>query len=160
MGRVRLWLVMVLLAMAVLGCAAEDDAGPLSVTDEDYALGDLVEDLNEPGDFRAEEVGPVTDTLFPGAAAQQVRVDGETLEVYEFETAEAAEARSAAVAADASNIDGRPLEWNATPHLYTMGRVIVLYVGDDLTTVDLLSSVMGAEFAGGAIAAEPPTPQP
>ena len=71
------------------------------------------------------------------------------IRVYEYDSADSMEAEAAKVAADASTIDGKPAEWEATPHLFKDGRILVVYVGDNAETVDLLRSILGDEFAAG-----------
>ena len=41
------------------------------------------------------------------------------------------------------------VDWMATPHFYRRGSLIVLYVGDDVATLQLLRDVAGPQFAGG-----------
>ena len=42
------------------------------------------------------------------------------------------------------------VDWVAKPHFYRSGTLIILYVGDDAATRQLLSAVVGPAFAGGA----------
>jgi hypothetical protein len=41
------------------------------------------------------------------------------------------------------------MTWIATPHFYSGGQLIVLYVGDQSSTMNLLEEVLGSQFAGG-----------
>ena len=41
------------------------------------------------------------------------------------------------------------IAYHATPHLYRSDRVIAIYDGDDRVVVDLLSRLLGSQFAGG-----------
>ena len=60
-----------------------------------------------------------------------------------------------AAEADAAQIgpDGNPrttmVTWIAPPHFFRADRLIVLYIGDDPTVVDLLTALLGPPFAGG-----------
>jgi len=40
------------------------------------------------------------------------------------------------------------ITWVATPHLFRSGKVIVLYVGDGASTLKVLETVLGPQFAG------------
>jgi len=50
------------------------------------------------------------------------------------------------------------IEWDATPHFYQSGRLIVQYAGNDPVVIGALETVLGPQFAGGG--APPPTPTP
>lgn len=70
-----------------------------------------------------------------------------TIESYEYDTA-------AAATQDAERIgpNGDPktskIAWIAPPHFYRAQRLIVLYVGADAATVQLLGGLLGPPFAG------------
>ncbi len=61
---------------------------------------------------------------------------------------------SATAAADAAQIgpDGNPptmmITWIGTPHFFRAERVIVLYVGEDQTTIGLVTDILGLPFVG------------
>ena len=40
------------------------------------------------------------------------------------------------------------VNWVATPHFYKTGKLIVLYVGDNMTVISTLETVLGPQFAG------------
>jgi hypothetical protein len=48
--------------------------------------------------------------------------------------------------------DGNPpntiIDWAGPPHFYQAGSVVVLYVGDDRTTIDVLTAILGPQRAG------------
>ena len=49
-----------------------------------------------------------------------------------------------------STADGSTVvEWVATPHFYSAGTLLVLYVGDERRTLDALQRLLGPPFAGG-----------
>ena len=39
--------------------------------------------------------------------------------------------------------------WMATPHFFKSGKLIVLYLGDDVAVMTLLTGLLGPQFAGG-----------
>lgn len=83
-----------------------------------------------------------------------LRVDDEHVQVYEYGTDADARADAARFSDDgawvSSDIGATVVNWFATPHLYRASRLIVVYVGDHVPTIDLLASLLGAPFAGGA----------
>lgn len=83
-----------------------------------------------------------------------LRVDDEHVQVYEYDTDADASADAARFSSDgawvSSDIGATVVNWFATPHLYRASRLIVVYVGDHTPTLDLLTDILGAPFAGGA----------
>ncbi len=51
---------------------------------------------------------------------------------------------------DASTFDGIQLNWSATPHVYILAQVILIYEGDDSELLALLRVVVGAPLAEGS----------
>ena len=39
--------------------------------------------------------------------------------------------------------------WMATPHFFKSGKLIVLYLGDDVEVMTLLTGLLGPQFAWG-----------
>ena len=58
-------------------------------------------------------------------------------------------ADAAKFAPDGSLRDGTRMSYPGTPHLFKAERVIAIYAGDDLTVIDLLTRLLGPQFAGG-----------
>lgn len=83
-----------------------------------------------------------------------LRVGDERVQVYEYPADDAAHADAARFSSDgawvSSDIGATLVNWFATPHLYRASRLMVVYVGDDAPTLELLASILGAPFAGGA----------
>jgi len=77
-----------------------------------------------------------------------VKVDGQDVQVFEYENKEAMENEASQVAPGGSSIGTSMVTWMDAPHFYKAGRIIVLYVGSDKTTLDLLEKVISAQFAG------------
>ncbi|HXN02933.1 MAG TPA: hypothetical protein VN973_13740 [Candidatus Dormibacteraeota bacterium] len=97
--------------------------------------------------------GTVMEPFLHPDSGTTVRLSGGTLatpaDVQLFEYASAA-----AAAADAHQIraDGSPattiVDWVAPPHFFLKGRVLGIYVGRDPAIINLLTSVLGSQFAG------------
>ena len=77
-----------------------------------------------------------------------VTVNGADIQVFEYENAEAMESEASQVAPDGGSVGTSMMMWVEAPHFYKSGRIIVLYIGSDTATLDLLQSVMGSQFAG------------
>jgi hypothetical protein len=54
----------------------------------------------------------------------------------------------ATLSPNAGSIAGVPLTWVAAPHFWRQDGLLALAVSDDQTLVELLSRVLGAQFAG------------
>lgn len=83
-----------------------------------------------------------------------LRIGEERVQVYEYPADTDASADAARFSSDgawvSSDIGATLVNWIATPHLYRTSRLIAVYVGDDAPTLELLASILGAPFAGGA----------
>ncbi|HUE99887.1 MAG TPA: hypothetical protein VMN99_11575 [Anaerolineales bacterium] len=92
--------------------------------------------------------GDSVEQAFFSVTGQIIKVNGADVQVFEYESAEAMEAEAALVAPDGGSVGTSMVMWVATPHFYKLGRVLVLYVGEDAAVLDLLKSVLGEQFAG------------
>jgi len=77
-----------------------------------------------------------------------IQVNGSSVQVFEYNTAEDAEADASLVSSDGSSIGTSMPFWVDDPHFYYKEKIIVLYVGDDPAIEELLESVLGSQFAG------------
>lgn len=85
-----------------------------------------------------------------------ILADGEHISIYEFVNAETAQAEAALVSPDGFTITReqgdevvvRHIEWLGTPRFYHKDRIIAIYAGDDVRTMDLLQTLLGPPFAG------------
>lgn len=93
--------------------------------------------------------GEVAQPFF-SVTGQVIRVYGESVQVFEFSSAAAAENAAAQVAPDGFSIGEYQVDWVGTPHFYRQGKLIVLYVGDTPDIAQLLEKILGLQFAGGS----------
>ena len=77
-----------------------------------------------------------------------VNLNGESVQVFEYDSAETMESDAVLVDADGGTIGTSMVSWMATPHFYKKGRILVLYIGDNQEMLRLLESVLSAQFAG------------
>ncbi len=87
-----------------------------------------------------------------GLQWSELKVNGESLQIYEFAPGTSAEEASEGVSISGSTIvnpDGSVMSvlWVAPPHFYLFGNSILLYVGNDAEIGALLGSV-SVQFAG------------
>lgn len=128
------------------------------------------DETSEPGTPLVSHGGPVTDyvslidqlraagaTVEPAGAVSQpffsvkgqvIKVNGEDVQVFEYTDAAAAEAEAATVSPDGRSIGTSMVTWVAAPHFYKTGKLIVLYIGNNQTTLAALETALGPQFAG------------
>jgi len=112
-----------------------------------------VQDLNslmaalQAAGMTVESAGAVSQPLF-SVPGQSVKVNGQELQVYVFDTPEAMESAAAQVSADASTVGTSTPTWASDPHLFKAGRLLVVFVGTDQKIIDILTGAFGPQFAG------------
>ena len=144
----------VLLALLATACGGKAAAAEAASETEPIAsqpatledLASLVAALGAAG--ATVEPAESVQQVFFTAAGLIVRVNGADVQVFEYATAEAMETDAAQVSADGGSIGTSMVSWMATPHFYKAGRILVLYVGDDRSILDLLEGILGPQFAG------------
>lgn len=77
-----------------------------------------------------------------------ISVGGSDIQVFEFADESGAVASSLTVSEDGTEIGTSIIRWVDTPHFYTKGKLIVLYVGQNPEITSLLESLLGYQFAG------------
>jgi hypothetical protein len=85
---------------------------------------------------------------------QWVFIDDMRVLTYEYPREEALNEVRSSISRDGYSVPTRTggvamVEWVATPHLYSAGRLLVLYLGDKQRTLDALDLLLGPQFAGG-----------
>jgi hypothetical protein len=115
---------------------------------------DLVAALRDKG-LKVDEVESLKPTVpFLGAqTGTLLRFSGDELDqpielqVYDYADAATAAADAGQILPD-GNLETTMIEWLAPPHFFGAGRVLVLYLGSDQRVLDLLTAVLGPQFAG------------
>lgn len=95
------------------------------------------------------EAGDTLSQPFFDPQAQVISVDGQDVQVFEFADAAAASAAAGTVSADGTSVGTSMMTWMDTPHFFRVEKLILLYVGSDQATLELLQEVAGPQFAGG-----------
>jgi predicted small lipoprotein YifL len=165
------YLSMMILFLTVVGLAAcgqdaravappTDGAAqttPTAVSHSEATVGfsSLVDGLRGAG-AQVELTGELLQPFF-AVAAKAVSVNDADVQVFEYDSVSAAQQEANLVSPDGGSVGTSAMLWMATPHFYQAGRLIVLYVGDDASTINLLTSVLGPPFAGGDTAVNLPS---
>lgn len=111
-----------------------------------YGTAEFLEELREKG--AEAQSGESVEQAFFSVIGTMINLNGESVQVFEYDSAETMESDAVLVDAGGGSIGTSMVSWVATPHFYKKGRILVLYVGDNAETLGLLESVLGAQFAG------------
>ncbi|UCB42023.1 MAG: DUF3221 domain-containing protein [Dehalococcoidales bacterium] len=112
----------------------------------------LVDSLRSAGATVEHETLPqVIVQDFFSVTGQVFKVNGEEVQVFEYSVQAAAEEEAVLVSTDGSYIGTSMPFWVAPPHFYQAGRIIALYVGENLAVTEALETVLGTQFAGQQI---------
>jgi hypothetical protein len=124
-------------------------ATPTAASHSEAAEGfsNLVDGLHGAG-AQVELTGELLQPFFT-VAAKIVSVNDADVQVFDYDSVSAARQEATLVSPDGGSVGTSAMSWIATPHFYQAGRLIVLYVGDDASTINLLTSVLGPPYAGG-----------
>lgn len=125
-------------------------APPTDATPTEFRHGPegLIADLSDAG--ADAEVSDSFDGEPLATVQTIICVDGEDVRVFPY----ASEQERAAVSAqinptDPTNIGSSIVEWDGWPKFWQRDRIIVLYLGRDEATIELLTELMGDPFAQG-----------
>lgn len=156
--RLMFLLVIVMAAVAALaGCDSDTRNEAVAPSDQADAaatqafaaddVAGLTEMLKASG-AEVTLVGPAPDSFLTGEGTT-LQVNGQEVQVFEYEDANQAENDSSQISSDGAQIGDNPVRWAGTPHFYRSGKMIVQYIGDDQSVLQLLDDVLGPQFAGG-----------
>ncbi len=136
--RFRITSLLLVAALWLSGCSAFQPAGKASGSALDAAS--LIEKLRSAG--ATVEVANEIEQPFFAVKGQVIRVNGLDVQVFEYSSESAAAKDAELISADGGSVGTTMIMWVATPHFLTSGKVIVLYVGEDASVVQLLESAL------------------
>jgi hypothetical protein len=134
------WLVLLVAALFLNACGGQ------AASARDFNTEDFIEALRDQG--MESEKGDAVEQAFFSATGTFVNFDSGNVQVFEYDSAEALENDAALVVSDGGSIGTTMVDWIATPHFYKKGRLLVLYIGDDAESLNVLENVLGPQFAG------------
>ncbi len=141
----KLTLLVIISAVLLAACGGEG-SGSSSEPVTDYES--LIEALRAE-DATVEEAGSVSQPFF-SVEGQVISVNGQDVQVFEYQDADAAQAEAELVSPDGSSVGTSMVTWIEAPHFYRSGKLIVLYVGGSESVLSVLEAVLGPQFAGGS----------
>jgi hypothetical protein len=135
-------LFLALVTILVSACLPQAQASPPESLDYER----FIEKLREAG-HEVEEVGELDEPIF-GERVRVIRLNGEDLQVYEFGSAAEQEAASATISGNGYIIGTNSIFWISKPYFYAKDTLIVLYLGVEEETIELLAEVLDRPLTG------------
>ena len=138
---------LLVVTLGTVRCDTSTSTAVAAPTDVTFVLADLAEIVfarNIPIEIGGEEVLD----FFP-VPVRHFTVHDEDLLVFEFVGPNTAAAVASTISPDGTTINGRVIDWPATPHFFLRGQVIALYLGDNFQVFGTLEQIMGPQIAGG-----------
>lgn len=133
-----------ILNLVLAACTSATPA--LSPADAPFGYNELVEALQETGAL-VEPAGELEQDFFP-VGAQVIKVNGQDLQVFEFDSNASMKAAEETITGNGYIIGTMSIDWISAPYFFSRDRLIVLYVGTDESTLELLTEIMGSAFTG------------
>lgn len=124
------------LAIAVASCTASQDSA-----DNYGSVEGLVDILKSAG--AVVRIGERIDQSSMKVVGQEIYVDDEPIEVFEYATIEARQALSSTISIEDGTIAGSTSLWPDTPTIWAIGHLIVVYDGHHGGTILLISGLLG-----------------
>jgi heat shock protein HslJ len=142
----------ILLMLLLTSCVPQSGAAQPQTLSHANEIGGYIElvDVLRTQSVTVEPSGTIDQPFF-GVQGQVMKVNGIEVQVFEFADELTREASAAQISPDGSSIGTTMVTWMDQPNFWARGRVIVLYVGQDAATLELLTTVLGAPIARGGI---------
>lgn len=106
----------------------------------------LVEALEENG-AQVAESNEIEQPFF-SVVGQGITVNGHALQVFEYSDPDVAAQEAETIAPDGSSVGTSMMMWVDDPHFFKHENLIVLYLGSDASTLNLLETLLGPQIAG------------
>ncbi len=144
----QLFLLLIVALFTLAACGGGADQGNLP-SESDVSPGGfdgLVEALKAQGP--EVEISDSIDQPFFSVPGQALMLKDQNVQVFEYPDAEAAAAEAETISPDGGSVGTSMMMWMDDPHFFTQDTLIVLYVGSDSATLELLQAVLGSQIAG------------
>jgi hypothetical protein len=135
----------IFILFSLVGCNGSD-APPVSHGGPVRDHVTLIDTLRAQG-LTVEPTGPITQPFFP-IPGQTLRVNGQDIQVFEFEDSSVTESQANKISPDGMSIGHTVVQWINPPHFFATGKIIVLYLGTDATLLRQLETALGKQIAG------------
>ncbi|HEU4785165.1 MAG TPA: hypothetical protein VFS83_17640 [Ktedonobacterales bacterium] len=130
-------------AVVFVACGASTGAGSV------HDVASLADHLRAQG--AQIEMGSTIKHPFLAIPGQIMTVNGQDIEVFQYANAQALANDTRTIDPDGciGTVGGSMLDpWTAPPHFFKSQGVMIIYLGSDAKMLQLLTNVMGKQFAG------------
>ena len=88
-----------------------------------------------------------------GTQANIVKLNNADIQIYEYDSNNLMSNEAKQISSDGSSVKTASgsitqIDWNSTPHFYSTGRIMVIYIGTDSQVINILTNILGTQFAG------------
>ena len=139
--------------------SSDPDQTSTPVINPEFGLEDIVDRLLSL-DVTVERTGEQTGHPYFTPEGELWRVNGQDVQAYTYESAEAAEKEAVLVNPDGSKDGVAFIRWPGPMHFYGLDRYILVYVGEDEEVLTGLNLTFGGAFAGEGLIDIEPVPLP
>ena len=148
MKKLRIVLVMLILALIVSGCSNSGVSPQIeskgNTVTAQYAIDyDTFTTAMRAKGYSLEELQPSQNEIkFFSVTAKSIKVNGDLIFIYEFTDNATAKSESQRITSD-GQIGNSIIDWIDKPHFYLQGKIIVGYIGSNKTILGDLAKIIG-----------------
>lgn len=140
----KLVAIMLMISVIAVACKTAEPVNSSGRIAADYAS--FVDNLKKEG-ANVKPSGQVDGSAF-STDGEVINVDGQDVQVYEYQSEAEAEKVAATISKEGSSVGTSLMTWIDEPHFYEKGKIIVTYIGKDEKTISTLEKVLGKQIAG------------
>ena len=140
-----IWLI-ILFTPPVFQSSPDSPEPTISYTSKVGNYENLVSRLSAEGAV-IEQGDEITQPFF-SAKGETATINGDDIQVYEYLSEKTVDEEAATVSSSGSSIGANMVGWIKPPHFYKSGKIIVIYLGSNADTINLLEELLGPQFAG------------
>ena len=139
--------------------SSDPDQTSTPVINPEFGLDDIVDRLLSL-EVTVERTGEQTGHPYFTPEGEVLRVNGQDVQAYTYESAEAAKKEAVLVNTDGSKDGVDFIRWPGPMHFYGLDRYILVYIGEDEEVLTGLNLTFGGAFAGEGLIDIEPVPLP
>lgn len=134
---------LIILSVLSAGCIGQQEPAE-SKTVKDYQ--GLIDYLSATG-LNVTQGDEISQSFF-SVKGRIIKVNGDDVQIFEYERAADADTEAAQISPDGSTIGTSMITWVSTPHFYKKEKLIVIYIGEKPEVIKGLEKALGKQFAG------------
>jgi hypothetical protein len=138
---------------------SDPDQTTTPVVNPEFGIDSIVDRLLSL-DMEVERTGEETGHSYLTPTGELLRLNGQDVQAYTYESAEAAKKEAVLINPDGSKEGVAFIRWPGPMHFYGLDRYILVYVGEDEEVLISLNLTFGGAFAGEGQINYEPEPKP